>query len=477
MRLAALACTGDPLLDQLLGECASLALVGQPACERASDVLPLLTAEPPALIFVSAALADAEDLLKVRGPRFCWLAEGSDTDGGVPAPPGGVEVLRAEKLTTQLIDAWVRRLQKPPVRQVPPPAPVRPPLRPRSPSDGDSQETPDEPATAPGTRPRFPALSSPAARVPTPGGWPKMHALKSSPPAPSLPAGRAGPGTPSAPALRPPVRVIRQQVVALWGGKPGAGRSTMAVALADLLARSGDVRVCTVDLNPYNSSLSPLLGKEQEVPSWVHLAEAAARSQPLPGSGLHWIRPNWALVSGPDGRPDLVARVTPEAIAWLVDELRSQFDYIILDPEARPGPVRDAAARLAQLVLVTVTCDYPDVLDTARGFEAAVEQGVLARDRCRLVLSRWLETPHLTQEEVAECFGLPVAAVIPLMPEAVLQAAGEARPVTRLSDPRAGRLVHALQQLLDVVAPALAAAGGDRSRSAPGSAWLDWLTR
>ena len=279
------------------------------------------------------------------------------------------------------------------------------------------------------------------------------------------------------PAQRPAIRVLRQQVVALWGGKPGAGRSTIALGLADLLARSDDLRVCTVDLNPYNSSLAPLLGREQEVPSWVHVAEAMARGQRLPGEGLHWIRPNWALVSGPDGRPDLVAQVTPEAIAWLVDGLRSHFDYIILDPEARPGPVRDAAARLAQLVLVTVTPDYPDVLDTARGFESAVAKGTLARDRCRLVLTRWLETPHLTQAEVADCFGLPVTATIPLSPEPVLRAAGQGQPVTRLADPGAARLIQALEQLLGVVAPVLAAAGPEQARSGPGNQWFAWLGR
>lgn len=69
MRLTALACTGDPLLDQLLAECTSLALLEQPACERASDALPLLAAARPALVFVSPALADAADLLAVKGPR------------------------------------------------------------------------------------------------------------------------------------------------------------------------------------------------------------------------------------------------------------------------------------------------------------------------------------------------------------------------------------------------------------------------
>lgn len=461
MRLTALACTGDPLLDQLLAECTSLALLEQPACERASDALPLLAAARPALVFVSPALADAADLLAVKGLRVCWLAEGTEGEG--PAPPEGMEVLRAERLTPQLIDAWVRRLQHPPSRQVPPPARGRPSPPPAAPAPRAS--VPPLPAAPP--QPPPPRPSPPATGLP-PGG--QAHAPRPGPLPPATPLS-------AAPLARPQVRVLRQRVVAFWGGKPGAGRSTIALGLADLLSRSGDVRVCTVDLNPYNSSLAPLLGREQAIPTWARAAEAKARGEPLPGDGLHWIRPNWALVSGPDGRPDLVAQLTPDAIAWLVDQLRNQFDYIILDPEARPGPIRDAAARLAQLVLVTVACDYPDVVDTARGFEDAVAQGLLTRDRCRLVLSRWVDTPHLTQPEVADCFGLPVAAVVPLSPEAVLSAAGEAQPVTCVADPRAGKLVQALQQLLGVVAPALSAAREERSRPGPAAAWLGWLGR
>lgn len=443
MRPAALACTGDPLLDELLRECESFTLMRQPDCERAADALPLLAAERPDLIFTSPALGDVDALLQVKGPRICWLAEGS-----VPAPPRGVDVLRAERLTAQLIDAWVRRQKAAASRQAPPP-PVRP--------------LPPPARQAPGR-----SASPVGHEAGGHGGLQRAADVRPQPPGAYYAAHRAP---------RPAIRVVRQQVIAFWGGKPGAGRSTLALGLADLLARSGDLRVCTVDLNPYNSSLAPLLGREQEVSSWVHAAEAMARGQPLPEDGLHWIRPNWALVSGPDGRPDLVTQVTPEAIAWLVDGLRSQFDYIILDPEARPGPIRDSAARLAQLVLVTVTCDYPDVLDTARGFEAAVAQGALSRDRCRLVLSRWLDTPYLTKAEVADCFGLPVAATVPLSPEAALHAGGGGQPVTRLTDSGAARLTQALEQLLGVVAPALAAAGAERARSGPASPWMGWLSR
>jgi len=273
------------------------------------------------------------------------------------------------------------------------------------------------------------------------------------------------------------VSVLRQQVITFWGGKPGAGRSTLAIALGDLLARAGELRVCIVDLNPFNSSLAPLLGKEQEVSSWFHLSEALAQGQPFPVDALRWIRPNWALVSGPDGRAEWLSQLTPEAVAWLVQGLRTQFDYIILDPEARPGPVSESAARLAQLVLVTVSPDYPDVLDSARAFEAGLEQGWLDRGRCRLLLSRWLESPHLAMGEVGDCFGLPVSLTVPLAPEAVLHASGQGVPVTQVSVRSAEPLQQPLGQLVGLVASPVAAAAAAAPKGGLSSQWRGWLRR
>lgn len=512
MSLAALACTGDPLLDQLLAECTSFTLRSL-HCERAVDALPEVEARRPALVFVSPALGDVRPLLKIEGVRVCWLAEGAG-----PEPPEGVEVLRAERLSAQLVDAWVRRPRQgsagsgipspPPLPRRQPGAgmPTPPPVRQMRSDAGDpapqpfppKQPDPDTPVPPPArqnvphagplvpapARPKLPDHGGPApspVRQKSSGATLPPPAWRDSPAPRQLPAAQRPPQHSAhrvqPPAPRPVIRVLRQQVVAFWGGKPGGGRSTLAVALADLLARSGELRVCTVDLNPYNSSLAALLGREQEVSSWVQIGEAFSRGHPLPGDGLRWVTPNWALVSGPDGRPDLVTRLSPEAIAWLVDGLRSHFDYIILDPEARPGPVREAAARLAHLVLVTVTCDYPDVLDTARGFEAAVEQGLLDRSRCRLVLNRWLDGPYLAPGEVADCFGMPVSAILPLSPEAVLHAAGQGHPVTRSAAKNAEPLRQAIAQLLGVVAPAVASAGQAEVRAGAGSPWRGWLTR
>lgn len=462
----------------MLGECSSFSLQPTP-CESAADALREAAALRPALLFTSPAVGDADLLAQVKGVRVCWLCEGAG-----PEAPEGAEVLRAERLTPQLIDAWVRRPGRPSgagrTPLVPPPRPVP---RPPKPPAGSS-----EPGPAPAA-PARPPVPPAAQRPPAPAPVPRASAAPSSqrppaqrpaaPHAASRPAAPPGPvrARPQAPVPRPVVSVIRQQVIAFWGGKPGAGRSTLAVALADLLARAGELRVCLVDLNPYNSSLAPLLGREQEVSSWLQLSEALAKGSPFPLDALRWVRPNLALVSGPDGRAEWLSQLTPEAIAWVVQGLRTQFDYIILDPEARPGSVSETAARLAQLVLVTVSPDYPDVLDTARAFEAGLEAGWLDRGRCRLLLSRWVDSPHLAMAEVGDCFNLPVSLSVPLSAEAVLQASGQGIPVTQVTARGAEALQHPLGQLVGLVAPPVATAVSAGARASFSSQLRGWFGR
>ncbi|HLN61319.1 MAG TPA: hypothetical protein VK464_07155, partial [Symbiobacteriaceae bacterium] len=303
---------------------------------------------------------------------------------------------------------------------------------------------------------------APAAAPPAVDPPPIRAAAPQAPPAPrTVPGHSASAGTSrlaatprarSAAPVAPVVSVLRQQVVALWGGKPGAGRSTLALALSDLISQVGAVKVCTVDLNPANSSLAPLLGKDQELPSWVHLAEGLAQGRLNLTEGLRWVRSNWAIISGAGGRDEWSALLTPANLGLLVDGLRSQFDYIILDTEARAGALSDAALRLAQTALLVVSPDYPDVVDSAKAFQGAVERGAIDRTRSRLVLNRWIDTQHLPADVVAECFELPVSVRIPCSYEAVISAAGQGVPVTQLEHPGAKVLLPAFRTVVQLVA-------------------------
>ncbi len=440
MAIMALACTGDPLLDLLLAECCSFSL-RQTSCETLAEALQEVEEQKPTLFFISPALCENRPVLNLKGVRVCYLLEGAAPD------ELDADVLAAERITPELVDAWVRCPARPAQGST---TSARPQTLPPSPR---SAQIPPPPPLRPTGEP-----ASPQGAPLTPPAQPRTQPMPASRPL----AARANASRSRSEPIRPVLSVLRQQVVTFWGGKPGAGRSTLAVALSDLLSRAGGIRVCTVDLNPWNSSLAALVGKEQEVPSWFHLSEALARGGSFPPDSLRWVKPNWAILSGPDGRPDWVQHLTSQAIIWLVDGLRTQFDYIILDPEARPGEVRETAARLAQTLLLTLAPDYPDVLDTTRSFEAGLEQGIIDRGRCRLVLNRWLETPHLPSTDVADCFGIPVSLTIPAAPDLVVGATSQGVPVTQL-DSQAGRsLVQALGGLAGLVAEPLIGAAPER---------------
>ncbi|MFZ5817205.1 MAG: hypothetical protein ACOY93_18235, partial [Bacillota bacterium] len=268
MPIVALACTGDPLLDLMLAGCASFTL-RPTACETVAEALREARAQSPALLFTSPALGDLSPLRELKGVRICCLLEGE----GARAPEG-LEVLAAERLTPELVDGWVRR----PAPPVPPAGASVPAPAPQAAATGTAP-APARPAPAGGARPM---LIPPPAPLPAAGGQ-QPPAPAAERPAPAAGGPRPAPARPAAPNRprpeppRPALSVLRQQVVTFWGGKPGAGRSTLAVALSDLLSRAGSLRVCTVDLNPWNSSLAALVGKEQEVPSWFHLSEALAK--------------------------------------------------------------------------------------------------------------------------------------------------------------------------------------------------------
>lgn len=455
MVLNGLVCTGDPLLDLMLDSCSSFASLLSSA-ETVAEALEEAKVRRPDLLFVSPALGDLCTLRELRGTRICCLVEGID----IPVPTG-VDCLIAERMTPQLVDDWVRPPKAPPTAGVapgvkgggrvpPPPGRVPPP--------------PPLPPSGSGLRPPA-AEALPQATPPSPHAAPVLPtAAQASPPR------RLREALSEAP--RPALKILRQQVITFWGGKPGAGRSTLAVALSDLLSRAGGIRLCTVDLNSFNSSLAALVGKEQDVPSWFHLGDALARGGPFPVESLRWVRPNWAILGGPGGRADWTGLLTRETIGWIVDSLRAQFDFIILDPEVRPGPVSETAVRLAQTVLLTLSPDYPDVLDSTRAFETALEEGWLDRGRCRLILNRWVESPHLPAADVADCFGLPVGLAIPANPEATANASGQGVPVTGLELPAARSLSQALSPLVGLVAEPVLAAGGDRANPAPRRGWF-----
>ena len=129
------------------------------------------------------------------------------------------------------------------------------------------------------------------------------------------------------------------RAVALLSGKGGVGRTLLTASLGAMLAKKGR-RVALVDLNTGMRGLDMALGLESRVA--FDLGDAL--------DGVCDLKQ--ALVRGPDGLRLLAARqmrdteeLDEDALGRVMDALRAQFDWVLVDTAGGVGRGFTAAAR------------------------------------------------------------------------------------------------------------------------------------
>ncbi|WP_203965247.1 septum site-determining protein Ssd [Actinocatenispora thailandica] len=204
-------------------------------------------------------------------------------------------------------------------------------------------------------------------------------------------------------------------IVAVIGGRGGAGASVLAAGLALTAARNG-LRTMLVDADPLGGGVDLLLGAESAAGlRWPDLSAArgrvdvAALRAGLPRQG------ELAMVSWDRG--DAV-EVPVEAMEATLDAGRRGGDLVVIDLPRTLGPAAMCGVRAAGEVLMPVTADI-------RACAAAVRVAAQVGPHCqalRLVV-RGPAPGGLSAHDVGVALGLPVAGS--LRPEPDLAAALE----------------------------------------------------
>jgi Flp pilus assembly CpaE family ATPase len=137
------------------------------------------------------------------------------------------------------------------------------------------------------------------------------------------------PGTPAAPE-RPAGGEGR--VIAVWGPTGAPGRTTVAVGIADELARL-DVSVLLVDADVYGGVVAQVLGLLDESPGLAGAARSAATGT-LDADALvrvAWsVRPNLRVLTGM-ARADRWPELRPRAVAAVLEEARRLAEVTVVD--------------------------------------------------------------------------------------------------------------------------------------------------
>jgi secretion/DNA translocation related CpaE-like protein len=202
------------------------------------------------------------------------------------------------------------------------------------------------------------------------------------------------------------------RVMAVVGGRGGAGASVLAAGLCVTAARSG-LRTLLVDGDPLGGGADLLFGWEQEHGlRWPQLAEAGGRLDAqslvaaLPSRGdlvvLSCDRAESAKDRPADGAP--APSLPVEVMRAALDAGRSGRDLVVVDLPRRFDEAAECALRSADRALLVVPAEL-----RAAAAAAKVAGATLAHRYELSVVVRGPAPGRLNASEIAGALGLPLA--------------------------------------------------------------------
>ncbi|MCO1654195.1 septum formation initiator [Pseudonocardia sp. S2-4] len=234
----------------------------------------------------------------------------------------------------------------------------------------------------------------------------------------------------------------RGPVLAVVGGRGGAGASVLAAAVAVVAVRDGG-RALLVDCDPLGGGLDLLLGAEDlDGLRWPEIELGGGR---VPATALHAALPAPSVPRGGGGRLGVLscARAesgpSPVAVSSVVEAGRRAGETVVCDLPRHPTDAAVAAHTAADLTVLVVPADVRSAAAGARVAAVLAEHG-----RAPGLVVRGPAPGGLEAAEIGRALGLPVLAT--MRPES-----GLARALERGDAPgrRRGPLLTAAATVLD----------------------------
>ena len=201
------------------------------------------------------------------------------------------------------------------------------------------------------------------------------------------------------------------QVIAVISGKGGTGKTSLTAGVAACLAAEGQKVLCIdCDMGLRNLDLSLGLADEAtvaftDVMDGLYTLEDAVSHPRIPGLDL---------LTAPVTK--LPEDVDQEAFGRLLEEVRTQYDWCLIDAPAGVGVGFQLATRYADELVVVAVADPASMRDAARAADLIELQDRPDRPM-RLVVNRVSRRMYrklrATVDDVMDGVGLPLLGIVP----------------------------------------------------------------
>jgi len=226
------------------------------------------------------------------------------------------------------------------------------------------------------------------------------------------------------------------QIFCVIGSKGGVGTTTVAVNLATCLKEiHRDKTVALIDMNMVFGEVPLFLGLTQSF-DWVEVAKNIHRLDYTyltsvmahDDSGLY-------VLSSPVTVQDEF-RVGPDIVSNLLTEMKSMFDFIVVDAGQSMDYYAKAVFKISDLTLIVTLLTLPCLINVKRILDTFSRMGYPADEHTRILVNRFLKRSIISEEEAAKTLQKPIFMNIPNDFQNTMGAINHGRPLTSQS-PRA----------------------------------------
>ena len=239
------------------------------------------------------------------------------------------------------------------------------------------------------------------------------------------------------------------KVISVFAGKGGVGKTMLTVNLAVALAKRPDTRVAIVDADiqfgdvPLFLNLMPRSTIADVLPDAEHLDDKTLAAYMTPYSeALH-------VLAAPL-RPEQAETVSGYLLGAVLKQLRSAYDFILVDTAAAFNEVSIAALDAADQVLVLTALDLPSVKNAKVALEVLQSLGY-AEDKLQLIVNSVHTVGGIEPIEVQESLKKQIAMTLPMDGKTVVNSINQGAPFM-LSQPES-LIAQKIIAIADKVAP------------------------
>ncbi len=170
------------------------------------------------------------------------------------------------------------------------------------------------------------------------------------------------------------------EVISVFSGKGGTGKTTLSATLATCLA-AGKKRVLCIDADIGLRNLDIALGMDREQ-AYISFTDVLQGMYTLNDSAAHPRLPELRLLSSPCREREEIDTV---AFGRLLKQVRREYDYCIIDAPAGIGQGFSLATAFADRGIVVATPDPASLRDAVR---AADQASIGGMEELHLVVNR-----------------------------------------------------------------------------------------